>query len=105
MKVVINPITPTKISESSCAVFSKNVSQLITFTDSGGNVIETSYANSVTAIPNEGPIYARSHDKEMELTVTGIQPIERVNNLVVGTQEEIDAIEDKDCSTMYVVIE
>lgn len=105
MKVNINPKTPTQISDSSCAVYSKNVSQLITFTDSEGNVLETSYANSVTAIPNEGPIFARSHDKEIELTVTGIQPIEQVKNLVVGTQEEIDAIESKDCSTMYVVIE
>lgn len=103
--VKINPKTPTKISESSCAVYSRSLSQLITFTNSGGNIIETSYANSVTAIPNEGPIYARSHDKEIELTVTGIQPIEQVKNLVVGTQEEIDTIKSKDCSTMYVVIE
>lgn len=105
MKVNINPKTPTKISDSSCAVYSKNISQLITFTDSGGNIIETSYANKVIAIPNDGPIYARSHDKDVVLTVTGLQPIEQVKDLVVGTQEEIDAISPKSITTMYVVVE
>lgn len=103
--VKINPKTPTKISESSCAVYSRSVSQLITFTDSEGNVLETSYANKVTPIANDGPIYARSRDKEIELTVTGIQPIEQVKDLVVGTQEEIDAISPKSITTMYVVVE
>lgn len=105
MQVGINPKTPTQISESSCAVYSKSVSQLITFTDSEGNVLETSYANKVTAIPNDGPIYARSHDKDIVLTVTGLQPIEQVKDLVVGTQEEIDAISPKSTTTMYVVVE
>ena len=70
MKVIINPKTPTKISDSSCAVYSSSVSQLITFTDSEGNKLETSYANSIITIFNEGPIFARSHDKEVELIVT-----------------------------------
>lgn len=104
-KVRVNPHKPTKISDGGCSIYTSNLTQLITLTDSAGNVLLTTYANKSIPVASDGAVFARSNSEEVDVIVNPLKPEHTVKGLVVGTQAEIDAVKAKRADTMYVVSE